>query len=107
MIIFTYYTLDFCPYSFNMNEGILKGSKHLEKLSIRVKLIGLLIATLAVVMTLVTIISLNLFKGQVEDIFQNETAEKIAFLNTYLDSYIETPIHLVENTAETIKKTFN
>ena len=75
---------------------------YLKKLSIRAKLITLLVIALTVVMTLVTVITINLFKNEVQDIFQAETEEKVAFLNTYLESYMDTPINLVEKTASTV-----
>lgn len=62
----------------------------------------LLALTLAIVMTLLTIFSIRLFKSEVQDIFQSETAEKMEFLNMYLESYLETPIKLVEKTASSV-----
>lgn len=62
----------------------------------------LLMITLTIVMTFITVISINLFKSQVKDIFQFETALKVQFLNTFLESYLDTPINLVEKTASSV-----
>lgn len=77
----------------------------LKKLSIRRKLISLLMVVLFIALTVSSVISINLFKVEIRDILQRETTEKVTFLNTYLESYLATPISLVENTAKIIPVT--
>lgn len=77
----------------------------LKKLSIRMKLISLIVVVLTVGMTISSVITINLFKVEIKEILQEETKEKVAFLNTYLESYLATPISLVENTAENVEVT--
>lgn len=67
-------------------------------------MISLIVVALTMVMTCVTTISINLFKGEIQDILQEETVEKVSFLNAYLETYLSTPINLVESTAQTIVK---
>lgn len=71
----------------------------MKKKSIRTKLIGLLVVALTIIMTFSSVMIINLFKEEIETMLQEETVEKVAFLNTFLDNYLETPIALVEHTA--------
>ena len=71
----------------------------LKKLSIRMKLIFLMAVSLTIVMTFAAFITINFFKKELAEIFQDETVEKVEFLNLYLESYLATPITLVGNTA--------
>lgn len=70
-----------------------------KKLSIRVKLIALMFIALTIVMVVITYTTLQFFKAEVEEILQQETVEKVEFLNEFLESHLATPIALVENTA--------
>ncbi|MER2105835.1 MAG: methyl-accepting chemotaxis protein [Solibacillus sp.] len=75
-----------------------------KKLSIRVKLIALMCIALTVVMAGTTYTTLQFFKSEVKDILQQETVEKVQFLNAFLESHLATPIALVENTADEIHR---
>lgn len=78
-----------------------------KKLSIRTKLITLMAIVIALMMTSSTVVTINLFKNEVKDILQRETAQKVEFLNSFIDNYLQTPMTLVENTAKdvTVAKT--
>ena len=78
-----------------------------KKLSIRTKMITTIIIALTIVMTGLTIVTINFFKTEVKDILQQETAEKVAFLNTFLENHLATPITLVENTADEVTRPQN
>ena len=58
---------------------IKKVSKHA---SIKTKLLILIAIFLIIIMTSVTIVSINLFKDEVQSMLQEETVEKVEFLNT-------------------------
>lgn len=73
-------------------------------MSIKAKMSGLIIVALTIVMVAVTITSIKLFKTEVEQLLQEQTVEKVEFLNEFLETYLSTPINLVETTAEFITK---
>lgn len=75
-----------------------------KQASIKTKLIVLIAIFLIIIMTSVTVVSISLFKKEVQSILQEETVEKVEFLNAYLETYLSTPMNLVENTAKQVKK---
>lgn len=78
-----------------------------KKVSIRTKLISVMAIVISIMMAAVTIVTIQLFKNEVKDILQRETAQKVEFLNSFIDNYLQTPMTLVENTAKdvTVAKT--
>lgn len=73
-------------------------------MSIKAKMSVLIIVALTIVMVGVTVISIKLFKGEIKELLQEQTVEKVEFLNEFLETYLSTPIHLVEKTAQSISK---
>ena len=74
----------------------------MRNLSIKLRLIILIFVSVTVVLTGVTVTSIKLFKQHIATIIDEETTEKVEFLNTLLDDHLATPITLVENTAAEI-----
>ena len=71
--------------------------------SIRFKLNLFIVISLTMVLTLATLLTVNLlFRKELAGIFQDETEKKVEFLNLYLESHLATPITLVENTAKDV-----
>ena len=75
----------------------------LKNLSIRIKIAGLLVLVLGIVMTGVSVNTIKKFKQEVQEVFQNETAQKVEFLNTYLETYMDTPTNVVETATKEIE----
>ena len=73
-----------------------------KKMSIRVKITTMILIALTFFMTTVTFLSIQMYKKEIANIFQDETAEKVKMLNLYLGNYLATPISLVEKTAKDV-----
>lgn len=74
----------------------------LKNLSIKLRLAILTIIALTVVLTSITVVTINKFKKEVATIIENQTTEKMELLDTFLVDHLATPITLVENTAGNI-----
>ena len=72
-------------------------------MKIGTKLIIILIVLMAISMSSVNILTFKLFKNEINDMYQQQTAEKVNLVNDIISERIATPIELVNQVSENIK----
>lgn len=76
----------------------------MKDISIKAKIVVVIGVILATLITISSYITINGFKNEMRQMVQDETADKVEFLNAFIEDRLQTPINLVESTAQTVIK---